>query len=173
MQVVVVMEYMEGGELLKELHSRGKFTEEEAKVYFKQMVNAIAYCHSKNIVHRDLKLENILVKKQGETHIKVADFGISGMVKEFDSNSNIGTLKYMSPEILSGAEKGTTPGIDVWALGVILYYMTMGKLPFVGSTSSETIRLITHSSFVLPNNPEPSSDLRDLLARYSLPHSVC
>ena len=71
MQVIVVMEYMAGGELLARLKEKGRFGEEEAKTYFKQIVKAIDFCHSRNIIHRDLKLENILLKDCLSNEVKV------------------------------------------------------------------------------------------------------
>lgn len=97
MRVVIVMEYLEGGELLQLLKKQKKeyFEEREAKEYFKQIINGVAYCHKKGIVHRDLKLENILIKNicplegsQGSIKnsrvLKIADFGISGVADQFN-----------------------------------------------------------------------------------------
>jgi serine/threonine protein kinase len=76
------------------------------------------------------------------SEIKVADFGISGVAEQVNPDSDIGTLKYMSPEVLSGNEKGNSPAVDVWAIGCIFYYLLFGRLPFAGKTSGDTIRLI-------------------------------
>ena len=95
MKVVVVMEYLEGGELLSLLREKKQFEEEEARQYFKQIVQAIVYCHRHGLIHRDLKLENILLSK--ERVAKIADFGISGVADRFNPEVDWGTLKYMAP----------------------------------------------------------------------------
>lgn len=81
MQVVFIMEYLEGGELLDYLSRKGRLGLHEALVFFKQIASAMNYCHSKNIVHRDLKLENVLLKSKNSTEIKIADFGIAGVAE--------------------------------------------------------------------------------------------
>lgn len=134
MKVIIVMEYLEGGELLELLKVKNKFEENLARLYFKQIVSAVHYCHRQGIIHRDLKLENILVKN--EKTVKVADFGISGVADRFNPDADWGTLKYMAPEVLSGKNRLNSTGVDVWACGVILYYMVTGSLPFRGSNSA-------------------------------------
>jgi serine/threonine protein kinase len=104
------------------------FDEKSAKIYFRQLVQAIAYCHRQNICHRDIKLENILINEEGR--IKLIDFGFSQMCNNKTRLSiHCGTPPYMSPEITS---KSTYNGqkSDVWALGVSLYLMLHGKFPF-------------------------------------------
>lgn len=95
--MVVVMEYLEGGELLSLLRTRGHFEEASARKVFQQIISAVDYCHGHNIVHRDLKLENILLVNQQDLKVKVADFGISGVADSFNPDFDIGTLKYMAP----------------------------------------------------------------------------
>lgn len=110
------------------------------------------YVHSKNIIHRDLKLENILLKGKDSKQVKIADFGISGVAKHLNPHASSGTLKYMSPEVLSGSQKGNTPGVDIWALGVILYYMLIGKQPFGGNTNASIISQIVSGKYTIPFN---------------------
>jgi serine/threonine protein kinase len=78
-QLIMIMEYAGGGELLKYVEEHGKVNEMEARRIFVQIVNAMAYCHTRGIVHRDLKLENVLFKAKGDLTIKVVDFGIAGV----------------------------------------------------------------------------------------------
>jgi serine/threonine protein kinase len=101
MQLVVVMEYLPGGELLSLLKAKSRFTEGEARRIFGQIVAAVAYCHRENIIHRDLKLENIFVKKTDKSALvcKIGDFGLARFL-EVQANSNCGTQNYMAPEIL-------------------------------------------------------------------------
>lgn len=114
-------------------------------------MSAINHCHFKNIIHRDLKLENILLKSKGSTAIKIADFGISGVADRLNPDVDTGTLKYMSPEVLSKREKGNSQTVDVWAMGCILYLMLVGKLPFEASTSQEIINLILKGHYRVPS----------------------
>lgn len=109
------MEYVGGGELLELVEKSGPFAEEKAKTIFKQIVSAIAYCHSNKLIHRDMKLENILMQEVdtikvfiwwgwGVTFIiKIIDFGIAGMASHFSvDNVDAGSLRYMAPELLTG-----------------------------------------------------------------------
>ena len=143
------MEYMEGGELKEYLRKKGKLTESEAKNFFKQIINAVRYCHQKGLVHRDLKLENILMKD--ESVVKVSDFGISGVVNRFNAEVDWGTLRYMSPEVLSKRQKINTTAVDIWAMGVILYYMVCGEPPFCGHSSSKIKQKIIYESPHFPS----------------------
>lgn len=103
MQVVLVMEYLQGGDLVDYLQEKGKLSEEEAKVIFKQIADAIRYCHEKRLIHRDLKLENILLTSKHEKQIKIIDFGIATVALDFVMDKiDIGSLSYMAPEVLSG-----------------------------------------------------------------------
>lgn len=165
MKVVMVMEYLEGGEMLEYVTKRGRLEPKHSLVFMRQIASAIEYCHRKNIVHRDLKLENILLTSQQGCDIKVADFGISGVAEQFNPDCDTGTLKYMTPEVLSGVEKGNSPAVDVWAMGCIFYYLLFGKLPFVGKNSAETIRLIIEGAYKVPKEVEVEEDYLRLLAR--------
>lgn len=97
-------------------------------------------------------MENILLKSRDAKEIKIADFGISGVAEQFNPDIDTGTLKYMSPEVLSGNEKGNSPAVDVWAIGCIFYYMLYGKLPFIGKTSAETIKMIIDGRYHVPKD---------------------
>lgn len=94
------------------------------------------YCHSRGVVHRDLKLENVLFKhpNQEDYLVKVVDFGIAGVA---DEKVDAGTLSYMAPECLEKVMADTTPAIDVWAIGIMLYAMIYGTLPFAGVLKGE------------------------------------
>jgi 5'-AMP-activated protein kinase catalytic alpha subunit len=88
--------------------------------------------------------------------IKIADFGISGVADQFNPDFDAGTLKYMAPEVLSAKEKSNTPAVDVWACGVILYYMVFGCLPFKGTHTSQIIQLICKGNYTFPEEPNVS-----------------
>ena len=113
--------------------SNRKLDEFEVKRFFKELVEGISYCHAKNIVHRDIKMENILIDDSKK--VKIIDFGFS-IVTEPDKKLNIfcGTPSYMAPEIVSKINYKGTPA-DIWALGILLFALLTGNFPFRGSTS--------------------------------------
>ncbi|KAL4448802.1 hypothetical protein ABPG74_012891 [Tetrahymena malaccensis] len=153
MKVVFIMEYLEGGELLDRVDKVGHFTEEQAKVYFKQIVDAMNYCHKNKLIHRDLKLENLLLVSENSDQIKVVDFGIAGVAsKQSVENIDAGSLRYMAPEVLNGKTKQITPAIDVWAMGVILYMMIVGEFPFNGPNNNIIMEKITEGVYEIPKD---------------------
>lgn len=97
---------------------------------------AIDDCHQKGVIHRDLKLENVLFETKAHTKIKVVDFGISGRCKGNTSERNdAGTLRYMSPEVLQDNFSNANPAMDVWSIGIMIYCMVYDKFPFNGENS--------------------------------------
>lgn len=96
----MIMEYASGGELYKFVEEKGKLDEVTARTIFLQIVNAMSFCHNRGIVHRDLKLENVLFKTQGEMLIKVVDFGIAGVCAGSRKDKvDAGSIAYMPPEV--------------------------------------------------------------------------
>ena len=137
------MECAPDGELLALVEERGKLDEISARSIMKQIVGAISYCHGKGIVHRDLKMENVLFKDKRTLHIKVVDFGIAGVCKGNQKDKvDAGSLAYMPPEVLSENDTDTSTKIDVWAIGLIFYGMIYGILPFWGTTEEEFAKAI-------------------------------
>jgi serine/threonine protein kinase len=103
------------------------------------------YCHIRGIVHRDLKLENVLFKQTGDLTIKVVDFGIAGVCDATKKDKvDAGSIAYMPPESFKSNSE-TSPAIDVWAIGVMQYAMLFGRLPFWGDTEEETINKIQNA----------------------------
>ena len=92
------------------------------------------YFHQKRIIHRDLKLSNIVFAKPNSSEIRVVDFGISGLHGPFNNSdkSLAGSLKYMAPEVLTGKNTSADPAIDIFSMGVILFALVTGRLPFDG-----------------------------------------
>eukprot|EP01031_Cornospumella_fuschlensis_P027784 gene27784-33558_t len=138
--VVLVFELMEGGDLLHYLIQRKRtlslprpsLTEEEARGVMYQVLSAISYAHNQHICHRDLKLENILLKDNSLSCVKIADFGLSDFYRPGSRvKTNVGTLSFLAPEIFGGVATAGPP-LDVWALGVILFAVLCGRLPFEG-----------------------------------------
>lgn len=128
--VCFIMEFAPGGELRAYVERHCFLSEEEARQFFKQIVRAIHYVHSKKIIHRDLKLENILLDAQNRC--KIVDFGLSDYVSSQERTvTDAGTEAYLAPEVYSGSSAAADPyKIDVWGMGVILYALAHGKLPF-------------------------------------------
>ncbi|KAI7865645.1 kinase-like domain-containing protein [Mucor mucedo] len=122
------MEYVNGGQLLDYIISHGKLKEKQARRFARQIVSALDYCHRNSIVHRDLKIENILISQSG--NIKIIDFGLSNLFSPRSSlNTFCGSLYFAAPELLN-AKAYTGPEIDVWSFGVVLYVLVCGKVPF-------------------------------------------
>ncbi|EGR30790.1 protein kinase domain protein, partial [Ichthyophthirius multifiliis] len=148
-QIIVAMEYVGKTSLNSFLRQKidKKLDESEVKRLFKQIVQGLDYCHSLNIVHRDMKLENILLDKN--QNIKIIDFGFSICAPE-SSKLKIfcGTPSYMSPEIVSKIEY-VGQKADVWALGILLFVMLQGKFPFKGLNNNELFKNIKKGSFQL------------------------
>ncbi len=133
MSIFLVTELCDGKELFDEIIQRVKFTELEAAIVTKQMLQVMAYCHEKKVAHRDLKPENVLIDSKNKGAIKVIDFGTSHVFdgKNHEMHQMYGTAYYIAPEVLSGTY---TEKCDLWSIGVILYVMLSGKPPFNGKT---------------------------------------
>ena len=130
--ILIIMEYINGGNLFSFVKKRRKLSEKISKFIFKQIILGIKHIHSKNIVHRDIKLENILIDLNNR--VKICDFGIGVILESKDEllYDQCGTPMYMAPEILLSSKKKGYKGfpVDVWSSGIALYIMLSGTLPF-------------------------------------------
>ena len=166
--MLIIMEYINGGNLYSFVKKRRKLTEKTAKFLFWQIIQGIKYMHSVGIVHRDIKLENILIDLNN--NVKICDFGIGKIlpnnnIKEYTLHEQCGTPMYIAPEILlSTHDKGYKPfPVDMWSSGIALYIMLSGTLPFPleNKDNHELQHAIIHSE------PNPVDDIsieaRDLL----------
>lgn len=136
----LIVEYVVGGELFDYIVANGVVKEKQARQFFRQIVSAVEFCHANLIVHRDLKPENLLLDANG--NIKISDFGLSNMMEPGKLlDSFCGSPLYAAPEILM-AERYVGPPVDVWSMGVILYALLCGHLPWSGDTQAE----ISHNS---------------------------
>ena len=145
--MLLSMELCAGGDLLNYVRKRKKLDEEEAKVLFKQIIQGLGYIHKKRILHRDIKLDNILLDGKGK--VKIADFGVSKYVKPHDiMHEQSGTPAYIAPEILR--EKGYAGfQADIWSAGVVLYAMLFGTVPFKASNMKELHKMIIKGKYNL------------------------
>ena len=129
---LIIMEYINGGNLFSFVKKRRKLSEKTAKFLFRQIILGIQHMHSKNIVHRDIKLENILIDLNN--NIKICDFGISLVLNSLTDKlyDHCGTPMYIAPEILlSNENQGYIgPPVDIWSAGIALYIMLSGNIPF-------------------------------------------
>jgi polo-like kinase 1 len=141
--VYIIMELCPNQTMLELVKCKKRFIESDARRYMLQVLDAVRHMHQRNIIHRDLKLGNFFLGKNGE--IKVGDFGFACKLK-FDGErktTRCGTPNYVAPEMLDG--KGHSFEVDVWSIGVVLYTCLVGKPPFETSDKKLTFRLIRTS----------------------------
>eukprot|EP00232_Nephroselmis_pyriformis_P005275 CAMPEP_0182912870 /NCGR_PEP_ID=MMETSP0034_2-20130328/37742_1 /TAXON_ID=156128 /ORGANISM="Nephroselmis pyriformis, Strain CCMP717" /LENGTH=314 /DNA_ID=CAMNT_0025049563 /DNA_START=136 /DNA_END=1080 /DNA_ORIENTATION=- len=132
-KVYLVTELLTGGELLDALLECGQYSEHDAKVVFRQLIEGLQYLHSFDIVHRDLKLENLLLSKKGDmTTVKIADFGLAKRATEGQQFSTVcGSPLYVAPEVIQSKRKEAySNAVDYWSAGVVLYILLAGYPPF-------------------------------------------
>ncbi|XP_040580561.1 uncharacterized protein [Lepeophtheirus salmonis] len=169
----IVSEYASKGEIFEYIAIHGRMTEPAARRTFWQIVEAVDYCHRHHVVHRDLKAENLLLDLN--MNIKIADFGFSNY---FQENSHLGTWcgspPYAAPEVFEGKHyKG--PEVDVWSLGVVLYVLVCGALPFDASSLHALRDRVLSGRFRIPFFMSSSCEslikkmlVRDPLKRYTM-----
>uniref|UniRef100_A0A8P4JVN6 non-specific serine/threonine protein kinase n=1 Tax=Dicentrarchus labrax TaxID=13489 RepID=A0A8P4JVN6_DICLA len=141
------------------------FTEDRARFYGAEIVSALEYLHSRNVVYRDLKLENLMLDKDG--HIKITDFGLckEGITDGATMKTFCGTPEYLAPEVLEDNDYGRA--VDWWGLGVVMYEMMCGRLPFYNQDHERLFELILMEEIRFPKNlaPEAKALLAGLLKK--------
>ncbi|CAB3223300.1 unnamed protein product [Arctia plantaginis] len=147
-RVCFVMEYANGGELFFHLSRERSFSEERTRFYGAEIVSALGYLHANGIIYRDLKLENLLLDKDG--HIKIADFGLCKVNITYGRTTKTfcGTPEYLAPEVLEDTDYG--PAVDWWGVGVVMYEMACGRLPFYNRDHEVLFSLILSEEVRFP-----------------------
>ncbi|KAF7208702.1 NUAK family SNF1-like kinase 2 [Nothobranchius furzeri] len=156
-KIVIVMEYASRGDLYDYICDKKNLSERDARHFFRQVVSAVHYCHQNGIVHRDLKLENILL--DANSNVKIADFGLSNLYHgdEF-LQTFCGSPLYASPEIVNGRPyRG--PEVDTWSLGVLLYTLVHGTMPFDGLNHKMLVQQISTGNYRKPSRPSDACGL--------------
>ncbi|XP_006651844.1 serine/threonine-protein kinase SAPK8 [Oryza brachyantha] len=167
--LAIVMEYASGGELFERICKNVRFSEDEARYFFQQLISGVSYCHSMQVCHRDLKLENTLLDGSPAPRLKICDFGYSkSSVLHSQPKSTVGTPAYIAPEVLLKKEyDGKTA--DVWSCGVTLYVMVVGAYPFEDPEEPKnfrkTIQRILNVQYSIPENVDISPECRHLISR--------
>ncbi|KAL6609923.1 hypothetical protein ACP70R_039892 [Stipagrostis hirtigluma subsp. patula] len=167
--LAIVMEYAAGGELFDRIVDRSRFSEDEARYFFQQLICGVSYCHHMQICHRDLKLENVLLDGSPAPRLKICDFGYSrSSVLHSRPKSAVGTPAYIAPEVLSRREYDGKLA-DVWSCGVTLYVMLVGAYPFEDQDDPKNIRKtierIAAVQYKIPDHIHISDDCKQLISR--------
>uniref|UniRef100_A0A1B6GBA1 non-specific serine/threonine protein kinase n=1 Tax=Cuerna arida TaxID=1464854 RepID=A0A1B6GBA1_9HEMI len=157
----LVMEFANGGELFNKLTTEGKLGEPEAKAIFIQLLSAVKHIHERNIIHRDIKAENVFLGPRGV--VKLGDFGFSTQLTSGSRellHTFCGSPPYAAPELFQDASYEGGP-VDIWALGVLLFFMTTGHMPFPADSIAGLKRSILLGVITIP--PHLSSPCRVLV----------
>ncbi|XP_072455938.1 testis-specific serine/threonine-protein kinase 1-like [Notamacropus eugenii] len=171
-KVYIVMELGVQGDLLEFIKTRGALHEDDARKKFHQLSSAVKYCHDLDVVHRDLKCENLLLDK--DFNIKLSDFGFSKRCVRDDngrimlSKTFCGSAAYAAPEVLQGIPY--QPKVyDIWSLGVILYIMVCGSMPYDDSNIKKMLRIQKEHRVNFPRSKHLTGECKDLIYRMLQP----
>lgn len=165
-EMVLVMELITGGELFEKLVQEDYISEKIATSYLEQLLDGLGYMHRKNILHLDLKPENMMLVRPGSKRIKIIDYGLA---RKYNPSQKLqvmqGTPEFAAPEVI--AYEGVTPATDVWAVGVITYVVLSGLSPFLGDDDGETMSNISSMlwEFDDPVFDEVTNEAKDFISR--------
>ena len=148
LQLYLVLDYMNGGELFHHMQRENSFTESRAKFYAAELVLALQHLHRSDVIYRDLKPENVLLDSNG--HMALTDFGLCKEQTNPDERAETfcGTAEYLAPEVLKG--EGYGKAVDWWSLGILLYEMISGLPPFFSENVQLMYRKILYSELTFP-----------------------
>ncbi|KAJ4895135.1 CBL-interacting serine/threonine-protein kinase 10 [Raphanus sativus] len=156
-KIYLVLEYCKGGELFKKM-VKGKLAENVAWKYFHQLINAVDFCHSRGVYHRDVKHENLLLDEHD--NLKVSDFGLSVLAESKQGDGLLhtacGSHAYACPEIVNRKPYDGTKA-DIWSCGVVLFVLLTGYLPFYASNLMDMYRKIAKAQFKCPREFPPEA----------------
>ncbi|CAF3198590.1 unnamed protein product [Rotaria sp. Silwood2] len=162
----IIMEYVDGGSLSQHLSKFGPFQEQVIKNYTRQLLEGLQYLHENHILHRDIKSANILVNSRGE--IKIADFGTSKRLAglQLCTEDSVGTLQYMSPDVVLVPPMGYGPEVDIWSVGCTIIEMVTGKMPYHKIVNTGALILKLGNERLSPDIPQELSETaKDFLAK--------
>lgn len=162
-RVYLVMDLASRGDFYELLKKNGPFEEEKAKIYFSQLVDAVAYCHKRGVFHRDLKPENLLLDARGD--LKVTDFGFGAMQDRAGTvlRTSCGSPHYCAPEVWGGQDGYDGRKADAFSAGVILYTLVVGGQPFNDKNDRQVLRKVAQCKPIYPDKMSP--ELVDLLRK--------
>ena len=165
----ISMEYASGGELFDRIVKAGRFSEDEARYFFQQLISGVEWCPRDGVCHRDLKLENTLLDGRPAPRLKICDFGYSkSAIFDSQPKSTVGTPAYIAPEVLSRKQYAGEIA-DVWSCGVTLYVMLVGAYPFEDANDPrnfrKTIQRIMGVKYSFPANLPLSRECHDLMGK--------
>lgn len=161
--IFFVMEYAEEGDILKLLKKRGPLDESISKYFVAEIIKGLYYCHQNSVLHRDIKLDNVLLAKNFMP--KICDFGVSRILKKGEMlTEQCGTPAYIAPEVIRGNGYSGYQA-DIWNLAILLFAMVTGTVPFKSDTINELHELILKGKFTFPSNCDLSPELKDLLCK--------
>jgi len=159
--IVLVMKLIKGGDLFDQIQKRNTFTEKDASNVIRQLLEAVKYLHEINIVHRDLKVDNILCDTKGQDlHVYVADFGLARMFESENAlmQSRVGSLEYTAPEIFASIPYDKS--CDLWSVGVITYILLTGLFPFADKSPMKLYEKITNVDYNWDECPDVSPQVK-------------
>lgn len=147
--IFLIMEFAPGGELFDYIVAKGRVKEPEACRFFHQILNGVDYCHHQGVIHRDLKPENLLLDEI--TGIKIVDFGLGNLAPNGTLlKTACGSPCYAAPEMIAG-KRYHGPGVDMWSLGVILFALVCGYLPFEDANTAKLYDKIMNGDYEMPD----------------------
>lgn len=153
------MPFIRGGNLIKLVEKHDKLSEKTIKMYIAQLAHAISHLHDQKIIHRDIKLDNIMIEENG--YLKLIDFGVSKKLINETTKTTVGTTLYMAPEIIQRLEYGVS--VDWWALGVVTYALATGYMPYQHKSEIQQGRMIVEAKDPWCKEDNPSPELRDFV----------